>query len=187
MLLWVNVSLYHKQTNTVCLNGLWMRDETKFKLDSGLKKVQEDLQNMETDTQSSPLSQGPKVEFEKRTQFFQDTELCVFKRRKKKHLRYFLVELFLLWLNFDPLGHTYGVFPLIRMWWLFHVHEAMKHLSHMGAKNENVFPLIRCEVHPSIDLTDCQTDWQTDCLLFVSVLFCSILKEIEWFVNVCVL
>lgn len=90
------MSLYHKQTNTVCLNGLWMRDETKFKLDSGLKKVQEDLQNMETDTQSSPLSQGPKVEFEKRTQFFQDTELCVFKRRKKKHLRYFLVELFLL-------------------------------------------------------------------------------------------
>lgn len=37
--MWVIVSIYDKQTNTVCVNGIWyIGDKTKFKL-YGLKKL----------------------------------------------------------------------------------------------------------------------------------------------------
>lgn len=42
-------------------------------------------------------------------------------------------------LNVDPLGLTYSMSPLIQMWWLVHVHKAMKRLSHTGEEMEMSF------------------------------------------------
>lgn len=123
------------------------------------------------------------------TWFFQDTELCVFKQRKKNVKLISCGVVFTLTflsnrahLNFDPLGLTYippdadvMAFPCSQS------NETSE--SQTSGKRECFFLWSSVEyIHR---LTVCLTDRQADCLLFVSVLFCSILKETEWFVRVC--
>ena len=145
---------------------------------------------MENNTKSSvKLLQGPKVKFwkkKKKKRFFQDTELCVFKQRKQKTLMLVssLANKSTSWV-FDPPGHTYGLFPPIHMRWLFHVHKAMKRLSHIGVEAFSLWSSVKY-IHWLIDRL---SDWLTDRLSVVCI--CVVLryskKKTEWFVNVCVL
>lgn len=123
--------------------GTLMQEENEFKLDPRLKKLKKTHRTWRL--APSPLwklLQGPKVLFKKLTFFLGHTGSFVCLNRKKPHLRLFLVEaVFTLTsltnrahLDFWPSGAYVQYVDLIHTRWLFHVHKAMKHPSHLRAE-----------------------------------------------------
>lgn len=131
---------------------------------------------METRSSPQKLLKGPKVEFEKWTSFFPQHSyvlLCCLKHEKKlvsgggsfysdfSHIR-------TLW------GHMCGTFtpPQIQVWWLFHVHKAVKHLSRLGVKMKMFSDPVWST---SIDRADCLSDRLTDSVSVILYPCCSAL------------
>lgn len=123
------------------------------------------------------------------TWFFQDTELCVFKQRKKNVKLISCGVVFTLTflsnrahLNFDPLGLTYipprcrcdGFSVFTKQWNVWVTNEWEKRMF---------FSLIQCWVHPSID---CLSDWQTGRLSVICICVVLLYSKRNWMICPCV-
>ena len=104
-------------------------------------------------------------------------------RRKKEKLVSYGVVFDRAHPNFDPLGLTYSMFPLIQMWWLFHVHKAMKRLSHTGVEMKMFF-LWSGELSPSIDRPIDLADWRRPSVVCIRVVL--LYSKRNWMICQCV-
>lgn len=99
--------------------------------------------------------------------------LCCLKHEKKASFWWWE---FLLWLQSytDPLGaHVRYIYPpQIQVWWLFHVHKAVKHLSRLGVKMKMFSDPVWST---SIDRADCLSDRLTDSVSVILYPCCSAL------------